>query len=299
MKENSTTTRGLDRSSILRGDRNWLIDKFHDDKSCIIPVHNLTVLCDNSKEFKAVPLTYGNFINFQELIQSYIFLGIYDDTPCFAIDIASNELASNLCQQTGAIFHDLSSVVSLLDSRSCELLSLARFMIYWHSRNQYCGKCGNKTKRSEAGHVRICQNKSCKEYYFPSMDPAIIVLVSSGMRCLLGRQKDWRKGMYATLAGFVEPGEAIEDAVVREIKEETGVNIHDVKYHHSQSWLFPRSLMLGFTATTKDEKIIVDKNELEDACWFTKDEIKLNPHILPHKASIAYKLIMEWLNNDS
>lgn len=102
--------------------------------------------------------------------------------------------------------------------------------------------------------------------------------------------------MYSTLAGFVEPGETIEDAVVREVREEAGINIDKIEYQHSQSWLFPSSLMLGFTATAKEEEIILDKNELEDACWFTRDEIKLNPQLLPYKASISYKLIMEWLN---
>lgn len=128
------------------------------------------------------------------------------------------------------------------------------------------------------------------------MDPAVIVLVSSKERCLLGRKKIWSEGMYSTIAGFVEPGETVEDAVAREVWEETGVHIEKVAYQHSQPWLFPSSLMLGFTAIAKDEEITIDKNELEDAGWFTRNEIKSDPRILPYKVSIAYKLITEWLN---
>ena len=258
----------------------------------------MNVLCDNSKDSKAVYLTHKNLPKSLDLVDSSIFLGVYDEIPYFAADISSNELASIVSQRTNTVFQDLKSIISLLGGRDCELLPLACFMTYWHSRNRYCGKCGDKTKSSEAGHVRICQNEACREHHFPSMDPAVIVLVSSGERCLLGHNKGWRKEMYSTLAGFVEPGETIEDAVVREIKEEVGIHIDTVAYQHSQSWLFPRSLMLGFTALAKEEKLILDKNEIEDARWFTREEIRSNPHILPSKVSIAHKLIMEWLNKE-
>lgn len=298
MKREIISTRGMDRSSPLRSDKGWIRDTFQDEKSRIIPVHTTNVLCDKSDQPKAVYLTHRNLIKTFGSVKSFIFLGIYDGTPYFAADINSNVSAADLSRQKNAVFQDLKSVMSLLDDRDSQLLTLARFMTFWHSRNQYCGKCGNKTRRSEAGHVRICRNEGCGEHYFPSMDPAVIVLVSAGKRCLLGRKKEWRKGMYSTLAGFVEPGETIEDAVIREIWEEAGIAVDEIKYQHSQSWLFPSSLMLGFTARAREEEIIVDKNELEDACWFTRDDIKANPRILPYKVSIAYKLIMEWLRKE-
>lgn len=189
MKRDNISTKGLDRSSLHRSDKSWVIDKFHDENSRIIPVHNLTVLCDNTKQPKAVYLTHRDLPKPLDLVDSMTFLGVYDETPYFAADINSNELASKLSQQTNAIFQDLQSIISLLGCRDCELLTIARFMTFWHLRNQYCGKCGNKTKKSDAGHVRICQNEECKEHHFPSMDPAVIVLVSSGERCLLGRKK--------------------------------------------------------------------------------------------------------------
>ncbi len=298
MKREIISIRGIDRSSLLRRDQGWIIDTFHDENSRIIPVHTSNVLCDKSKQPQPVYLTHRNLLKPLDSVNSMIFLGVYDGTPYFAADIHSNESAADLSRQENAVFQDLKSVMSLLDDRDSELLTLARFMTFWHSRNQYCGKCGHKTTRSEAGHVRICTNEACNEHYFPSMDPAIIVLVSAGERCLLGRKKEWRKGMYSTLAGFVEPGETIEDAVAREIREEAGIAVDQIEYQHSQSWLFPSSLMLGFTARALEEEIIIDKNELEDACWFTRDEIKANPRILPYKVSIAYKLMTEWLNKE-
>ena len=296
MKRKTFSTKSIDRSSLLRSDKGWIIDTFQDENSRIIPVHTSNVLCDKSKQPKAVYLTPRNLVKPLNSVNSMIFLGVYDGIPYFAADIHSNESAADLSRQKNAVFQDLKSVMSLLDDRDSELLTLARFMTFWHSRNQFCGKCGHKTARSEAGHVRICKNEACREHYFPSMDPAIIVLVSAGERCLLGRKKEWRKGMYSTLAGFVEPGETIEEAVAREICEEAGIAVDEIKYQQSQSWLFPSSLMLGFTARAKEEELIIDKNELEDACWFTRDEIKANPRILPYKVSIAYKLMMEWLS---
>ncbi|MBE0583439.1 MAG: NAD(+) diphosphatase [Desulfofustis sp.] len=299
MKRDSLSTRGLARSSLLRSDERWISDTFCNGTSRIIPVHNQTVLCDSTQDSTAVYLAPKDFGAYSDLADSSVFLGFYDEIAYFAKDINTDQSASILSQKTHASFQKLRSVIPLLDSRDGELLTLAGFMSYWHARNQYCGKCGTKTKSSNAGHVRICRNESCKESYFPSMDPAVIVLVSSGERCLLGRKDEWRAGMYSTLAGFVEPGEKAEDAVVREIQEEVGIQVENVVYKNSQAWLFPGSLMLGFTAMAKEEKIILDTNELDDARWFTREEIKAKPHILPHKVSIAYQLITAWIDGSN
>ncbi len=296
MNKNSISINGFDRYSVIRSDKSWLADKIFDENSRIIPIHNLNVLCDTTENQRAVYLTHNDLTQTSDFVDSLIFLGIIDDIPCFAIDIKSDESASNIMEKTDAAFQELRPVMPLLDSRDSELLTLARFTSYWHSKNQYCGKCGSKTEASNAGHVRICINTECNEKIFPSMDPAIIVLVSSGDRCLLGRQKEWPEGMYSTLAGFVEPGETIEEAVAREIHEESGVTVEKIEYQHSQPWLFPNSLMLGFTATAKEEEIFLGDKELEDARWFTREEIMSDPKILPPKISISHKLIIEWLN---
>jgi NAD+ diphosphatase len=294
MKKEFVSPQGINRFCLERNDKTWLTEAFHNENCRIIPVYNLEVLCDTSHRPKAVYLASRNLIEPLDSIDSMIFLGIYEQIPYFAAAITSEKLAQDLGKQMNAGFRNLRAVLSLLDYRDSQILTLARFMSYWHVRNRYCGKCGSRTTRSEAGHVRICRNNECKEHYFPSMDPAIIVLISSGARCLLGRKKEWPEGMYSTLAGFVEPGETAEEAVIREVREESGISVDQVEYQHSQSWLFPGSLMLGFCARARDEKIIVNPHELEDARWFTREDIRGTPNLLPTRVSISYRLIMEW-----
>ncbi len=287
------TTKNLNRLSVYRNNKQWINDKFRNENTRIIPIFDSMIFCEKEK---ISYLTYSNIANVPPQINTRIFLGMFNDIAYFAININSNELANTLCQQKNASFQTFKDAVALLDYHSNELLTLARFMVYWHSRNQYCGKCGRKTISSDAGHLLTCQNNHCAEKYYPNMDPAIIVLVTSGSRCLLGRQQSWPEGMYSTLAGFVEPGETIEQAVTREVHEETGVNVFDIKYQASQAWLFPNSLMLAFTAIAKEEAILLDREELEDARWYSRDEIRAAPELLPYKTSIAYKLITTWLN---
>jgi NAD+ diphosphatase len=131
------------------------------------------------------------------------------------------------------------------------------------------------------------------------MDPAIIVLIEYEDRCLLARQSHWREGMYSALAGFVEPGETIEAAVAREVSEEANLPLKEIRYHSSQGWLFPNSLMLGFNATAATSTIQVDTKELETADWFTRDQIRANPQMLPSSNSIAFSLIQDWLDKSN
>ena len=184
----------------------------------------------------------------------------------------------------------------MLESDYHELLSLACFTNYWHSRNQYCGSCASATEICSAGHMRVCTSTDCAQRYFPSMDPAVIVLIEHKDRCLLGRQPHWPEAMYSTLAGFVEPGETIEAAVAREVNEEAGIHVEEIRYHSSQAWLFPNSLMLGFNAKATSTDLQLDTNELEAAAWFTRDQIRATPQMLPNTQSISYALIQDWLN---
>jgi NAD+ diphosphatase len=139
----------------------------------------------------------------------------------------------------------------------------------------------------------------CRHEHFPRIDPAIIVLVSDGARVLLGRQAAWPPGRYSTIAGFVEPGESLEDAVVREVAEETGVQVAEVEYHSSQPWPFPSSLMLGFTARASTQEVRLEDKELEDARWFTRAEIASGVPKLPPPLSISFRLIEHWFDADS
>ncbi len=300
MKQNSFSTNFLDRASLKRSDEMWINDQFNNESARIIPVSHSKILCSSIQNPRTIYLTKNDFNDFSTARDLSIFLGISDKKTYFAIDIESVRSASILSDKYSGEFHDFRQVMPLLNFRDSALLAIARFMITWQSRNRYCGKCGTPTKGAEAGNLRICENTNCGQSHFPSMDPAIIVLVSFGEYCLLGRQKIWPKGMYSTIAGFVEPGESIEDAVIREVNEETGVIVEKLEYQHSQPWLFPSSLMLGFTATAKGNEIKLDKKELEDARWFSRKDIKDNLKKgllrMPGKVAIAYHLIKEWFD---
>ncbi len=278
----------------------WINDQFNNESARIIPVSHSKILCTSIQNPRTIYLTKNDFSDFSNVSELSILLGISDQKTYFAIDIGSMKSASLLSEKNSSEFRDFKQVMPLLNFRDSALLAIARFMINWQSRNRYCGKCGTPTKSAQAGNLRICENPNCGQHHFPSMDPAIIVLVSFGEHCLLGRQKIWPKGMYSTIAGFVEPGESIEDAVIREVNEETGVTVEKLEYQHSQPWLFPSSLMLGFTATARGDEIKIDKNELEDARWFSRKEIKDNLKKgllkLPNKVAIAYHLIKEWFD---
>jgi NAD+ diphosphatase len=172
-------------------------------------------------------------------------------------------------------------------------------MIHWHRRQRFCGVCGSETLSQSAGHVRACVSASCGATHFPRTDPATIMLVTDGDRCLLGRQPRWPQGMYSTLAGFVEPGESLEDAVIREVKEEAGIIATNVTYNSSQPWPFPSSLMVGFFAEAVTREITVDPDELEDAQWFTSGELRRfadQGKSLPRPDSIARRLVETWLS---
>jgi NAD+ diphosphatase len=176
-------------------------------------------------------------------------------------------------------------------------------MVTWHQRHGYCANCGTRTAMKEGGWKRDCPN--CKAEHFPRTDPVVIMLVTSGDKCLLGRQKQFPAGMWSCLAGFVEAAETIEDAVRREIFEESGIRCTDVNYYMTQPWPYPSSLMIGCNARATNEDIVVDRTELEDARWFDRAEATLmikrqHPDGLagPHPFAIAHHLLGQWLQGD-
>jgi len=150
---------------------------------------------------------------------------------------------------------------------------------------------------AQGGHVMQCA--ACAHQQFPRLDPAVIVLVTDGERALLGRQPAWPPGRYSTVAGFVEPGESLEDAVAREVREETGVSVDEIVYHSSQPWPFPSSLMLGFTAHARGTDIDLSDDELEDARWFTRAQLAAGEIALPTTHSISFRLIEDWYDSDA
>ena len=220
-----------------------------------------------------------------------ILLGEYRGLAVFTTEIET-ETAPPLAD--GAEFADLRLAAALLPHDEAGLVAYARAMISFRHRHRYCGSCGAPTRPERNGRVMICTRPECATEFFPRVDPAVIVLVTDGERVLLGRQADWPAGRYSTIAGFVEPGESLEDAVRREVFEETGIETGAMSYQSSQPWPFPRSLMLGFRAEARTTGIVLGDRELEDARWFSRAEIGAGGSLLPFQQSIAYRLIEEW-----
>jgi len=198
----------------------------------------------------------------------------------------------------GARFEELRPLANTLPAEEGGLVAYARAMAIWRARHRYCGICASSLVPERAGHVMRCLK--CGHLSFPRIDPAIIVLVADSDRCLLGRQASWPPGRYSTIAGFVEPGESLEDAVAREVLEETAVHVRSVNYHSSQPWPFPSSLMVGFHATADTSQPVQVTNELEHARWFTREELTEGGSVLlPPSQSISYRLITTWLRHPS
>ena len=223
-----------------------------------------------------------------------LYLGADDDGPVFAVTGA-------LPRRLGARPLDLRAVGALLGDRDAGLLVHAVALANWHTTHPRCARCGEPTEVVRGGSVRRCPGDGSE--HFPRTDPAVIVLVTDGAdRCVLGRQPSWPAGRYSTLAGFVEPGESAEQAVVREVREEAGLDVREVRYAGSQPWPFPASLMLGFTAVCDADASprAVDR-ELDDVRWFTRDELRAagtwggSGLQLPGEVSIARHLVDGWL----
>ena len=227
-----------------------------------------------------------------------IFLGLFRGDPAFAI--AMNADGTPPFGELGE-FQDLRYLGTVLPADEANLAAHARGLVLWHASQQFCGHCGSSARPDTGGNSRRCLNTECDREIFPRVDPAIIVLVADGERCLLGRQTGWPEGRYSTVAGFVEPGESLEDAVRREVFEETNIRVGAVRYDSSQPWPFPSSLMLGFVAeadASVTQEIRLNDGELEDAAWFTREELRSGFPKLPFRISIARRLVDGWLSSD-
>jgi NAD+ diphosphatase len=217
-----------------------------------------------------------------------LYLGTLDDQPYFAV-------RGDLPRRLGMRPLGLREVGALLTDRDAGLLVHGVALTNWHSTHPRCPRCGAATEVVQGGAVRRCPEDGSE--HFPRTDPAVIVLVHDEHgRALLGRQPSWPPGRYSTLAGFVEPGESAEQAVVREVLEESGVRVREVEYRASQPWPFPSSLMLGFRAVADEgAEAVARDGELEDVRWFTRDELHEQFSALPPQVSIAYSLITDWV----
>ncbi|MET0937284.1 MAG: NAD(+) diphosphatase [Luteibacter sp.] len=225
-------------------------------------------------------------------------LGIANDTAWFTL-VVDEAHADVFVSLSGARRMSLREAGLLFPAFEAGLFAFAKGITHWQRQTRFCSQCGNPTVVVASGHRVQCTNPDGAHVHFPRTDAAIIVIVEDGDRCLLGRQRGWPAGRYSTLAGFIEPGESLEDAVRREVREESGVEVLHATYHSSQPWPLPASLMVGFTATAKTREIRLRDDELEDARWFTVDDIVNGMASgelgVPPPLSVSYRLIEHWL----
>ena len=281
----------VDRSGERRKDPAWLAEALSNSETRFVPVWGDRCLVGGDPP-GAVLLSreqLGGFI----ADDNVIFLGLFRNQPAFAVPIA-RELDPPFAEL--GEFKDLRFLGTVLPPDEANLAAHARALVLWHDATLYCGKCGSASQPEAGGNTRRCCNPGCHKEIFPRTDPAIIVLVAQGDKCLLGRQVDWPAGRYSTIAGFVEPGESLEDAVRREVYEETNIRVGEVSYHSSQPWPFPSALMLGFIAEATSDEIVLNDGELEDARWFTRKQLQSDEVGLPFKISIARRLVDHWIS---
>ena len=281
----------VDRTGERRKDPDWLAEALSSQETRFVPVWGDRCLVGGDPP-GAVLLTSDEVSEFVDG-DNVIFLGLFRDQPAFSVAI-DREIAAPFGEL--GEFKDLRFLGTVLPADEANLAAHARALVLWHNATLYCGRCGSASQPEAGGNSRRCLNPDCGQEIFPRTDPAIIVLVKNGDRCVLGRQAAWPDGRYSTIAGFVEPGESLEDAVRREVYEETNIRVASVQYHSSQPWPFPSSLMLGFVAEAVSEEISLNDGELEDARWFTRNELKSGEVGLPFRISIARRLVDHFIN---
>ncbi len=292
------TGAALDRAAALRRDEGWVADRLDDGATQIVPVWRGLNLIAAGDSPSAVTITGSPARALTRIAGSVVLLGMDGEVAYFAADVSAHDEAALTPLAQGAEFMDLRQAGALMERRQGMLLAYARGIVYWHHHHRFCGDCGRPTEGRQGGHMRVCTGPDCMTQHFPRTDPAVIMLVTDGDRCLLGHNKRFPERIYSTLAGFVEPGESLEEAVAREVLEETGVRVGRVRYHSSQPWPFPASIMLGLHAEAESEAITVHAAELVDARWFSRAEIANFAELglrLPRPDSIARRLVEHWL----
>lgn len=291
----------LDRAANQRRDKGWLSDRAIDRRSKFLPLDGLRALI----AVRPTPhLDWRSRLEVDEAIvggAECVFLGLDEDGIAhFAVDVTDRPAER---ADWGKLI-DVRSVAPSVPPPETGILAQARSLIDWHLRHRFCAVCGQPTRPDDGGYVRRCTSESCKADHFPRTDPVVIMLALRGDMCLLGRQPRFMPGMYSALAGFVEPGESLEEAVRREVMEEAGIQTAAVRYVASQPWPFPSSLMIGCIAEATSETITIDPEELDEAQWFPKTEVaemlkrslSQDAPRMPPPLSLAHQLAQAWID---
>jgi NAD+ diphosphatase len=290
----------LDRVAARRTDAEWIRLLLDDPASQLLPLYDLKPLIRNGLE---VALDWQPVAGWRQLIDdgaTLVLLGIANGRAHFALDAG----ALGNPNEDGAETIDVRTVAASIDGGEAAILAEARSLIDWHARHRYCAQCGTPTDLASGGWVRRCPN--CQAQHYPRVDPVVIMLAVDGERCLLGRNRRRVGTRYSCLAGFVEPGETLEEAVRREVLEESGIYVGRVRYLASQPWPFPSTLMVGMLAEALSEAITIDPEELAEACWFERDEVcrmvarSQSDHpipgvpTLPPPLAIGHQIVRRW-----
>jgi NAD+ diphosphatase len=296
-KKNRFTSVRLDRLVEKRDDSAWVASALEADDAHFIPLwRSRSLLARDDTGTLAVYLRPSD-LKEKDLVQPPTLLGTDHKRTYFAVSITDRQRDEVLSQYSDAEFTDLRRASIDMDAKHAGILAYAKALHYWQHRHLFCGVCGHPNRLLSAGHRLVCSNEECARESFPRIDPAIIVLVTHKDYCLLGRSPNWPPKRFSTLAGFVEPGESLEDAVAREVYEEASVRLGTIRYVSSQPWPFPASSMCGFyaEATSMD---CAASDELEEVRWFTTDElvaaVKDGSVILSPPVSIAFRLLADW-----
>lgn len=295
----------LERAGHERNNPEWLAAQRLDPAAGWLPMWDLRgLMMPGANGLSVGWLQKSDIARYAADGASEVFLGLQNGAPCFAIDVTGDG------SRAGRPFNDLGKWVDVRSAASqcsvptASLLAQARALIDWHARHGFCAQCGAPTAMQDAGYSRRCEREQCGAQHFPRTDPVTIMLVLDDQdRCLLGRQPRFPRGSYSALAGFLEYGENIEEAVRREVKEEAGITVGRVRYHSSQPWPFPSSLMIGCFAYAESTEITLDEEELDDARWFSREEIAAmvenwqdsDQLRMPPPLSIAHQLARAWL----
>ena len=291
----------LHREALRRRDRDWLAAQQVSDASRFLPVWRLMPLV--KREESSLAWARPSFFEEIEPAPEPVLLGTEGEVAHFAVDVSGvSEPESAFGIADVAAFEDLRAAAGRLPAGEAAIAAQARALVDWHARHGFCAACGGDTRSVLGGAHRRCTD--CEAEHFPRTDPVVIAVVARGDRCLLGRSSHWPDRMFSALAGFIEPGETIEEAVRREVHEEAAIEVGAVRYARSQPWPFPSSLMIGCLADATSDEITLDLAELEEARWFSRDAVRAalagsdGDLVVPPPFAIAHHLMRMWVEGE-
>lgn len=293
----------LDRANNQRRSREWVEARRADPASRFLPFWRLQPLVKRGEE-RSLAWAKEEFFEDLDPAPEPVLLGMDGGVAHWAVDVSSVDEPDDVFGIADvASFEDLRATVAALPASEAAIAAQGRSLIDWHARHPYCAVCGGHTRAVQGGANRICFE--CQAEHFPRTDPVAIAVVVRGQQCLLGRSPGFPAEMFSALAGFVEPGETLEDAVRREVFEESGVRVGAVTYVASQPWPFPSSLMIGCIAHAESDAIEIDPAEIEEARWFSRDALRAalagrrEGLMVPPPMAIAHHLIRAWVESDA